>query len=153
MGMRGDMSPSKRAEVKCLVNLKIFSNREISRKVGVSEASVRRIKKKIEYNEDLSPKRKNRCGRKPIFTLRSERYVKKICVENRFATTKMVQTKLEEANINASESTVRRKLKDLGFRALRPAKKPQLTTAMKKKRLNWAKKFRNKDVDYWRSVI
>lgn len=153
MGKRGDLSPRKKAEVKALINTKNFSNREISRKVCVSEASVRRIKKKIECGEELSPKRKSRCGRKPIFTPRSERCVKKICVENRFATTKMIKIKLEEANINASERTVRRKLKDLGFKAHRPARKPKLTAAMKTKRLNWAKQLRDKDADFWRSVI
>ncbi|GFV35634.1 uncharacterized protein TNCV_5016491 [Trichonephila clavipes] len=68
MGKKCDLSPCKKAEVKALVNAKLFSNREISRRLKVSEASVRRIKKKIESGEELSPKRKKKCGRKPIFT-------------------------------------------------------------------------------------
>ncbi|GFS87457.1 hypothetical protein TNCV_207721 [Trichonephila clavipes] len=67
MGKKGDLSPCKKAEVKALVNAKLFSNRKISRRLKVSEASVRRIKKKIESGEELSPKRKKKCGRKPIF--------------------------------------------------------------------------------------
>ncbi|GFY11598.1 uncharacterized protein TNCV_4230671 [Trichonephila clavipes] len=70
MCKKGDLSPCKKAEEKALVNAKLFSNREISRKLKVSEASVRRIKKKIESGEELSPKRKKKCGRKPIFPLR-----------------------------------------------------------------------------------
>ncbi|GFX78661.1 uncharacterized protein TNCV_31011 [Trichonephila clavipes] len=66
MGKKGDLSPCKKAEVKALVNAKLFSNREISRKLKVSEASVRRIKKKIESGEELSPKRKKKCCKKPI---------------------------------------------------------------------------------------
>lgn len=58
MGRKGDFSPRKKAEVKALVNAKNFTNREISRRLEVSEASVRRIKKKIELGEELSPKRK-----------------------------------------------------------------------------------------------
>ncbi|GFW34743.1 hypothetical protein TNCV_953711 [Trichonephila clavipes] len=58
MGKKGDLSPCKKAEVKALVNAKLFSNREISRRLKVSEASVRCIKKKIESGEELSPKRK-----------------------------------------------------------------------------------------------
>ncbi|GFU28459.1 putative transposase like protein [Trichonephila clavipes] len=60
MGKKGDLLPCKKAEVKALVNAKLFSNHEISRKLEVSEASVRRIKKKIESGEELSKKeRKN----------------------------------------------------------------------------------------------
>ncbi|GFU70901.1 hypothetical protein TNCV_2206181 [Trichonephila clavipes] len=66
MGKKGDLLPCKKTEVKALVNAKLFSNREISRKLKVSEASVRRIKKKIESGEEFSPKRKKKCGRKPI---------------------------------------------------------------------------------------
>lgn len=152
MGREGDLSPRKKAEVKALVNAKTFTNREISRRLKVSEASVRRIKKKIESGEELSPKRKKRCGRKPIFTPRSERCLKKICLENRFATTKVIKSQLQDASVNASERTVRRKLKELDFKACRPARKPKLTAAMKAKRLKWAKQWQDKDVDFWRSV-
>jgi len=152
MGKKGDLSPRKKAEVKALVNAKIFSNREISRRLKVSEVSVRRIKKKIESGDTLSPKRKKKCGRKPIFTPRTERSLKKICLENRFATTKLIKSQLQEVNVNASERTVRRKLKDLDFKACRPARKPKLTPAMKAKRLQWAKQLRHKDVNFWRSV-
>ncbi|GFU45491.1 transposable element Tcb2 transposase [Trichonephila clavipes] len=68
MGKKGDLSPCKNSEVKALGNAKLFSNHEISRRLKVSEASVRSIKKNIESGEELSPKRKKKCGRKPIFT-------------------------------------------------------------------------------------
>ncbi|XP_067144855.1 uncharacterized protein [Centruroides vittatus] len=152
MGKKGDLSPRKKAEAKALVNTKMYSNREISRRLNVSEASVRRIKKKVESDQDLSSKRKNKCGRKPIFNPRSERCLKKICLENRFATTKSIKSQLEDAKVNASECTVSRKLKDLDFKAYRPARKPKLTVAMKAKRLKWAKQWRDKDVDFWRSL-
>ncbi|GFU00859.1 hypothetical protein TNCV_4819901 [Trichonephila clavipes] len=66
MGKKGDLSPCKKSEVKALVNAKLFSNRKISRRLTVSEASVRRIKKKNESGEELSLKRKKKCCRKPI---------------------------------------------------------------------------------------
>ncbi|GFV36449.1 hypothetical protein TNCV_2234961 [Trichonephila clavipes] len=70
MGKKGDISPCKKAKEKALVNANLFSNREISRRLKVSEASVRLIKKKIESRVELSPKRKKKWGRKPIFTPR-----------------------------------------------------------------------------------
>ncbi|GFW07260.1 hypothetical protein TNCV_3694531 [Trichonephila clavipes] len=109
MGKNGDLVPCKKSEVKVLVNTKLFSNREISRRLKVSEASVRHIKKKIESGEELSPKRTKKCARKPIFTPRSERSLKKICLENRFSTTKVIKSQLQDINVNASERTVRRK--------------------------------------------
>ncbi|GFY09975.1 hypothetical protein TNCV_3699361 [Trichonephila clavipes] len=148
MGKKGDLSPCKKAEVKALVNAKLFSNREISRKLKVSEPSVRRIKK-IESGEELSAKRKKKCGRKPIFPPRSERSFKKICIENRFATTKVIKSQFQDINVNASEHTVRRKLKDLNFKTCRPTRKSKLTPA---KRLNWAKHWCDKDVYFWRSL-
>ncbi|GFS60280.1 hypothetical protein TNCV_2827561 [Trichonephila clavipes] len=141
MGKKGDLSPCKKAEVKALVNAKLFSNREISQMLKVFEASVRPIpiKKKIESGDELSSKRKKKCGRKPIFTPRSERTLKKICFEIRFATTKVIKSQLQDINVNASEGTVRRKLKDLNFKTCRPTRKHKLTPAMKANRLNRTK--------------
>ncbi|GFT18294.1 uncharacterized protein TNCV_711001 [Trichonephila clavipes] len=68
MGKKGDLSSCKKAEVKALVNAKLFSNHKISRRLNVFKASVRCIKKKIEPGEELSPKRKKKCDRKHIFT-------------------------------------------------------------------------------------
>ncbi|XP_044763634.1 uncharacterized protein LOC123320386 [Coccinella septempunctata] len=153
MGKKRDLTPRKKAGIKALIDAEMFSNREISTRLNVSEASVRRIKKAVESGKGLAPKRKKKCGRKPIFTPRSERCLKKICLQNRFASTNIIRTKLKDANVNASERTVRRKLKDLDFKAYRPAKKPKLTTAMKARRLNWAKQWREKDLDFWRTVI
>ncbi|GFV17127.1 hypothetical protein TNCV_3632901 [Trichonephila clavipes] len=136
VGKKDDLSSCKKAEVKALVNANFFSNREISRRLKVSEASVRRIKKKIESGEELSLKRKKKCGRKSIFTPRSERSLKKICFENRFATTKVIKSHFQDINANASERTVRRKFKDLNFKTCCPARKPKLTPAIKAKRLN-----------------
>ncbi|GFX77226.1 uncharacterized protein TNCV_5063591 [Trichonephila clavipes] len=101
--------------------------------------------------EELSPKRKKKCDRKPISSPRSERSFKKICLENRFATTKVIKSQLQDINVNASERTVRRKLKDLNFKTCRPTRKSKLTPATKAKRLNWAKHWRDKDVYFWRS--
>lgn len=152
MGKTRDLTPRKSAEIKALITTGNYSNREVSRRLFVSESSVRRIKKKIELGQELIPQRKKNCGRKQIFTPRSERCLKKICLEDRFASTKDIKSKLESNNIHASERTVRRKLSDLQFKAYRPARKPKLTDAMKVKRLKWARDLKDKDLDFWKSV-
>ncbi|GFX94136.1 uncharacterized protein TNCV_4291821 [Trichonephila clavipes] len=60
---------------------------------------------------------------------------------------------VQDINGNASERTVRSNLKDLNFKTFRPTRKPKLTAAMKAKRLNWAKQWRDKDVDFWRLTV
>ncbi|GFY23537.1 transposable element Tcb2 transposase [Trichonephila clavipes] len=69
----------------------------------------------------------------------------------RFATRKVIKSQLQDINVNASERTVRRKLKDLNFKTGRPTRKCKLTPATKAKRLNWAKQWRDKDAFFWRS--
>ncbi|GFU86149.1 uncharacterized protein TNCV_368071 [Trichonephila clavipes] len=88
---------------------------------------------------------------KAYFHPRSERFLKKICLENRFATTKVIKSQLQDINVNASGRTVRRKLKGLNFKTCCPARKPKLTPAMKANRLHLATQWRGKDVDFWRS--
>ncbi|GFV38163.1 hypothetical protein TNCV_709861 [Trichonephila clavipes] len=66
MGKKGDLSPCKKSEVNALVNAKLFSNYEISRKLKVSEASVQRIKKKIE------PKKKEKDATESLFSTQAQ---------------------------------------------------------------------------------
>ncbi|GFW87681.1 hypothetical protein TNCV_4486461 [Trichonephila clavipes] len=105
--------------------------------------------KKIEPGEELRLKRKNKCGRKPIFTPRPGISLNKICLENIFATTKAIKPQLQDINVNDSEHTVLRKLKYLNFRTCRAARTRKLTLAMKAKRLSWTKQWCDKG--YWTS--
>ncbi|GFV78776.1 hypothetical protein TNCV_4552461 [Trichonephila clavipes] len=86
MSKKGDLSPCKKAEVKALVNAKLFSNREISQKLKVSEASVRHIKKKIESGEELSPKRKKK-GQEAYFPPRTKHSLCVVMMEKSFILT------------------------------------------------------------------
>ena len=76
----------------------------------------------------------------------------KIVKENRFATCSAITTKLNEVGINVVTIIVRRSLHGLGIRSRRPAQKPKLTKAQRKKRLDWAKKYRSFTVDDWKLV-
>ena len=152
MGKTSGLTPRKSAEIKGLLSTKTYSNREVSRRLFVSESSVRRIKKKIELGQELILQRKKKFGQKIIFPPRSERCLKKICLEDWFATTKDIKSKLESSDIHTSERTVRRRLSDLQFKAYRPARKPKLTAAMKVKRLNWARDIKDKNLNFWKSV-
>ena len=105
MGKTSNLTPQKSAEIKGLLSTKSYSNQEVSRRLFVSESSVRLIKKKIELGQELIPQRKKTWGRKLIFTPRSESCFKKICLEDQFVTTKDIKSILESSDIHASERT------------------------------------------------
>lgn len=145
-------NPSKMCWNEDITQKKNFSNQEVSHQLLLSEASVKRIMKKTEVGEELVLKKKKRCGQKPIFTLKGEWCIKKICLENWFSTTKEIKFKLESNYIQASERTVRCKFTDMDFKAKRPACKLKLTEAMKKKQFQWTKAYHPYDLDFWKSI-
>lgn len=152
MGKAKDLSPSKILEVKTLLLHTKHSQRHTALLSNVSRASVDRIKKKLDANIAFTPKRVNKCGRKKITTPRDMRKIKKICVNNRKAPRALLKKMIQEAGVNISLGTVRRRVKDLGFTCHRPAKKPLLTPAMMKKRLKWAKDHKDWTADDWNRV-
>ena len=100
----------------------------------------------------LCVQRQAKCGRKKKITPRNERMLVKIVKENRFATCSPITSKLNEVGINVATITVRRSLHGLGIISRRPAQKPKLTKAQRKKHLSWAKMYRSFTVDDWKLV-
>ena len=101
MSKNKDLIPREIFGVKMQINTGSYSNREnFEHQKSLNHLSGELRRKWV---------RTNTCSRKPIFTQRSERSLKKICVENRFATTKQIKLKNElqspqtslEAQINS----------------------------------------------------
>ena len=93
------------------------------------------------------------CGRK---TKTSTRYNIRILRESKKdprRTSYMLRKDLLSSGVNVSSSTVRRRLIECGRMGRRPVKKQLLTANMKKKRLDWAKKYRNWIATDWRKVL
>lgn len=65
---------------------------------------------------------------------------------------KQVKGRLADRGITVSTRTVQRRLNNLGCKSVRPARKPKLTSVMKKKRLEFARQFVDKPVEFWRKV-
>jgi len=133
MGKAKDISPKKTTEIKTLLMNSDTSNRKIATITKVSRATVDRIKKKNEKS-DLTPQRKGKCGRKKITTTRDERKIRDIVLANRKQPCRILTKIMQDSGVNISPMTARRRIKDLGFSACRPAKKTFLTPAMKKKK-------------------
>jgi DNA-binding Lrp family transcriptional regulator len=106
--------------------------REISRQIGFNESSVRRFVKK--YQQDHSLKRKKGTRLKKCTTVREDRVLKKLSLQERFETAPQLKASFQEATgVIESVRTMQNCLNEMSLMARRPVKKPLLTNEMKKK--------------------
>lgn len=152
MGKGCDLSPRKKSEIKTLLQHTSHSQRKIAEIAGVSKSAVNKIKINLDENQPISSKRKGNSGRKRITTPRSDRKIRDICLQNRKKSAALLTQIVQEAGISVSKRTVQRRLAEEGLTGHRPAKKPRLTDAMKKKRLAWARQHRQMTIDDWKKV-
>lgn len=152
MGKSLDMSPTKCREIQALLRHTTHSQRDIAALTGVSKSAVNRIKIKLDQKLPLEANRVGRCGRKRITTPRADRKIRDICLQNRKKSITHLTTIINDEGISISKRTVRRRLAEENLMGHRPTKKPRLTQAMKKKRLQWARQHRNMTVADWSRV-
>lgn len=149
--MSSKLSDEERVKIVTL-HEENFSNRQIAKKIGRNESTVRRFLK--NYEETGLYKRKVGSGRKKVTNERTERILRRLSLRDRFKTAPKLRAELiETTGINVSLRTVQRRLNEIGLKACRPAKKPLLTASMKKKRYNWAKDKENWTIDEWKNVV
>uniref|UniRef100_A0A2A4K502 Tc1-like transposase DDE domain-containing protein n=1 Tax=Heliothis virescens TaxID=7102 RepID=A0A2A4K502_HELVI len=152
MGRGCALSPKKKSEIKTLLQHTSHSQRQIADIAGVSKSAVNKIKVSLDLDQPITPQRKGHCGRKRITTPRTDRKIRDICLENRKKSAGLLTQIVQESGIMISKRTVQRRLAEEGLTGHRPAKKPRLTVAMKKKRLAWAREHRHKTVEDWSKV-
>jgi DNA-directed RNA polymerase I, II, and III subunit RPABC1 len=147
-----DLTPRKKAKISTLLNHSKHSQREIAEIIGVSQSTVRNIKKKLDDNESVETSRLGNCGRKRITTPRTERKIRQVALENRRKPRKALKSLLELDGVSISDRTLRRRFAEMGLACRRPVKKPKLTPAMRQKRMEWALKYRHWTVEDWNKV-
>lgn len=150
MGRRKDISESTKAEILAYLDCG-KSQVETSRLSSVSQQSVSRIERNFTKN-NLSARRKTRCGRKSVLTPRSIRLIVRQIKLKRHTTSTEMKSMLAEHGINVGASTIRTHLIREGYAAHRPRAKPKLTPAMRTKRLNWCVLHKDWTVDQWLNV-
>jgi transposase len=129
-----------------------LSTREIAKRVGYHQCSVVRLLKKFRESGRVS--RKKGSGRKPMSTPCQDRYLMRMCLRDRQASSVDLKNAWEaEAGVQVSAVTVRRRLFRAGLRARRPRKKPLLTAKMRTARLKWVKEYGKWTMQQWKSVI
>ena len=148
-----DTSITVRHEIAALMQHSDLTHRQIASKFGVSPKTVQRIGKMARESVSLETKRVGNCGRKRATTKRGDRLITRTVLENRKSSLKELLHKVRERGVAISRRTLRRRLKEAGLVAKRPLRKPLLTPTMIRKRLQWAKKYKNWTEEDWDKVI
>lgn len=148
-----DLSPRKKGQIRALLENTTLSQREIARKLLVSQSVVSKIKTKINFGDSTSPRRRGRCGRKRLTSVQTDRWLVRHSLRNRQMSSRRLAQTLLDRNIQVSPVTVRRRLFAAGLKAYRPVNKPRLTPRMKGQRLQWAQQFKDWTATDWERVI
>lgn len=147
--VRRQLSAIQHGQIIAWKNMpKPLSNREIARKLGRSEGAVRLFLKK--WQSTGSNKRKKGSGRTRKSTLRQDRAIFLAAKRNKFITLRSIK---QEHELNMSEVTIGRRLREQGFVSKFSKKKPMMTKSHAKKRLEFAKKYLNKPASFWDNVL
>jgi len=152
MGKVSDLTPRKRAKIEILIK-EGYCGTVIANKVGVSTASVSRLRKKLNFGQSLDVKRAGKCGRKRKSTERDDSFIVRESLKDRIKTATQIWVDVKTRDIDISKETVRRRLREAGLNAHRPLLKQKLTPAMTKKRYAWAKTLRNWTEEDWKRVV
>lgn len=153
MGKKKDISVEKKSAIIALLKSGRHSLREIVRLQEVSHGSVAALKSKIrEGQENVGSLRQN-CGRKRKKNDRNDRRVISILCGHRRLPLREVKNMLQDEGIELSVRILKRRCAEVGLKFCRPKKKPRLTEAMRKKRLIFAKTFKDTTVEQWKKLI
>ena len=129
-----------------------LSQRQISKDLGISRASVQRTIKKFLLEGIYGNRKKS--GRPRKTSQRDDHTMKKIVARSPTSSCKKIRSNLLENGVDISLSTVSRRLsKEFGLISRKPAKKPKLTTRMMKKRFEFARNHIHWTVDDWGKVL
>ena len=154
IGLKNDITCEKKHEIAALLKGGRHTALKIVKICNVSRSKIDRLKRTviIEGTEGLKSSRIGKCGQKRKTGSTTDRYIQRNAVLDRFLNPFQHARILNTANINISHMTVRRRLKEMGFRSIRPGKKPRLTSSMRQKRLQWAREHEQWTLDDWRRV-
>jgi len=145
------ISIEKRSRIHTLHQMG-FSTREVAVQEGVNQSSVVRICKKFNETGNFDDRPKS--GRPKSLSERYERKLLRYIRSEECSTAVEVQSKFRvDEGIVISAETIRRIFRKNGLVARTKKKKPYLKKTHRKKRLEWAKKYKNWTVEDWRKVI
>ena len=148
-----DTTHRKRASILALLNHCQKSSREIAELVGSSQSTVSRIICSFENTGSALSKRKAKCGRKSKTSVRDDKMLLRLSIEDPRKTSSDLKRDMMDYGVHLSNSSIKKRLFQAGRIARRPKRKQRLTHKMKRKRLAWAKKYKNWTLDDWKKVL
>ena len=128
------------------------SAREIGRRLGISDSTVRyNLRKLNEYGSmDTLP----RSGRPRATNERDDRHIVLTCRRNRFLTAPELAIDLANTSgVDVHPSTISRRLADAGLYGRVARHKPRLTAVHKQRRLDWARQHLTWTPVEWDTVL
>ena len=129
-----------------------ISNREIARRLEISEGTVRYNLKKLQEKNPME--NAARAGRPKVTTERADRHLVRTSRRNRFLTAPEIRVDLAIATgVEVSRSTVSRRLAAAGLHGRVARHKPRLTANHKTRRLAWARDHLTWTADDWARVL
>ena len=124
-----------------------YKNKEIAKRLGLSEASISRILKRNKENLTLSPMKM--CGRFRKTIPRMDRKIWRLMQAKAFLPSTDIKRSVPEL-AELSLKTIRHRLsKDLKLPSQKPLKKPLLTSEMAKKRLEICNQYKGWTSENW----
>lgn len=140
----------QRNSVKSLWNQNVRNPKEISDRLCIPLRSCERYVSFLNKTDNISIGHSS--GRPRKLAPNQRRHIGKILKHNHFTTAGEIKAKLEENDpeLEVSERTVRRELKNLGYVSVLPRKVPLLTQKAKDTRLSWARDHLRYN---WRKVV
>lgn len=106
-----------------------------------------------KFAETGSVKKREGQGRPRITTEREDRQIVRIAKSNRKTSLKRLSNESSDLlKKSISRFTIRRRLKEQGFKVCRCTKKPLVSGKNRKKRFNWARKNQDQPIEYWNKV-
>ena len=98
--------------------------------------------------------RGKRSGRPKVTSRRVDRLMHKVVTRLPMSSSEEIQAKLIDTGAAVSIKTIQRKLSlEFGLKSCKPARKPRLTEAMKKKRLDVDKRHADWNTEIWKRVL
>ena len=99
MGKKHDHSPKKVAVIKVLLDQKQHSQREIAKRLQISQKSVNCVSQAVKNGHGYSPARVGTCGRKTKLSPRTQCKLVQIARNNRRATSQDLKKSLEKYGV------------------------------------------------------
>ena len=127
----------------------------ISKELNISRTTVRRWISRSENSKiGYTPQPKIRSGRPRKTSVHTENLLKREVLKNPFITARKLKENHNNLLNNVTVRSVQRLLKNrLNLGASKPARKPILTETMRKKRLQFANRYKDWTAEEWKRVM